>query len=295
MMMEDTPRNPNELANNAPAYWPKVYLNSERVRFFPPPALAAALHNAVQNAFGEMGALTVLETCCNKVVTPEGIVDVPVIVQDSDGETWHLFYFPEADAEAAARYKELRKIGDAYGALNPVYYAPSPLPNVPASTLPESPVADDSTLHLELDLSPEVGMYATWWSADRETPLRDSPVFKILEGYHRALQAKHYAFLQEITRQLGVEAPLPGEKITYAVTLPGGYKGLVSYEPERGVGLHFHLRTTPTDARDAYLLYFLLWAQKHAPEWPESREALWWEQVVKPKADLMTSVGEVQI
>jgi len=287
--------NPNELVSNAPAFWPKVFLNSERVRNFPPVALAAALHKAVQNAFGEMAALSVDETCCRKVVTPEGIIEVPAIVRDSDGETWHLFYYPEPNQEAAVRFKELRKIANAYGALNPVYYAPRELPNVPSSLLPETPVADDSSLHLELELEPEVGIYATWWSEDRETPLFRSPVFRIFEGYHRALEAKHFAFVQEIARQLAVEPPLPHEKATYSVRLPGGYKGLVSYEPERGVQLHFHLRSTPVDFRDAYLLYFLLWAQKHAPEWPESRKTFWWDQVVKPKSDLMTSIGEVQI
>jgi len=294
-MMTTPTHNPNELISDAPAYWPKVYLNSARVRHFPPRALAAALHKAVQNAFGGLAALDVDETCCTKVITPEGVVTVPVVVRDNSGETWHLFYYPEADEEAAAQRNELRAIANTYGVLNPVFYAPARLPDVPADLGPNTPVADDTSLHLELEFSPEVGMYATWWAPDQKTPLKHSLAFKVLDGYHRTLAKKHYAFIQEIARQLDVEPPLPQDRATYAVAIPGGYKGLVTYEPERGVQLHFHLRSTPVEVRDAYLLYFLLWAQKRAPEWPEGREAYWWAHHARPKANLLTSIGEVQI
>lgn len=285
------------LATDAPKYWPEVRMDLELAKEIDDDvALAALFHKALTSAFGGLSSLRVLDECCRQVLIPEGMVTVPATIRDVHGNYYHAFFFPEADRDAAAAYEELKRTVAPYGIIHPVYYAPEPLADG-HGLFSMRTLVDGQTLHMQIAGQPQKSRYATWWPWDDEdgATLAESPVYRFLEAYYDALEGKHYELIKEIAFHLGVEPPLPDETVFYPVSLPDSLSGVVSYDPHRGVMIHFPMTNSPNVTRKYYLLYFLRWALFPADTMPVTGPVTnWWREEVVPRAAEMTSFGEVR-
>lgn len=281
------------LVTNAPHYWPKIYLNPERLRPMPADLAAATFHRTIQRSFSGLSSFSVSEQCCTGYITPEGLLHVDVFVKVED-TPYHLFFIPEGEGkeERAGIFKEAELLASRYGTPEPFYYSIAPV------SFPEEEPShlDASSLHAEpTDSVPSKGVYATWWSGDRHTPFSSDPAFKLFDAYQKALAGHHHEFITDIATSLGSDAPDIDSEMIYPVFLPEGHEAVIKYEPERGVLPLFRLRETSIDFRNRYLLYFLYYAQKWVAEKgydPSPAAPAWWKEIAK-EADSMLSFGEV--
>jgi hypothetical protein len=272
-----------KLATNAPASWPPVLL--ERPPREDEPSLFFAA--AVETAFRE-GPVQVLEAGVIRLVYG-GLLEVPLRVRDLTGE-YDLFFYPRADARAAAHYRALLKLAGYSQRLRPIFYSVADLLSLPPGP-PEVVVRRDS-LSVRASLTPPGGDYAMWWAEEGEGSFLLSPTFTLYNRIYRELAGlEAWAFgtlLQEVgmARDPREFLELAGREVEIPLEGPEGIPLIASYTPRRGIRFHFHIRRTPLEYRVLFLDLFLHWVKLKKRRSPEPLDAAptsppleWWKEL----------------
>ncbi len=108
-----------ELYTNAPAHWPKVYIEGLIDSHAPEVRAANRLlfATAVETTFRRSG-IQVLEADVLRL-TKEGVLEIPLRVRAEDGE-YDLFFYPIADEKAAAHYVAVCELAQKWGRIRPI-------------------------------------------------------------------------------------------------------------------------------------------------------------------------------
>ncbi len=253
------------LHTNAPPSWPRLELNPALLQDLQPAQRSLTLASAFAEA--TRGRPTPRVVAVDRViVTPQGAVLVPLVVQDQ-GQEWRVHYFPEATQAAANRFAALREV------LGPrtVYYAPGPLPE-PRGPLPE--VRERDRLFLVANPSPPTGTYAAWWRTPDQPHFTGTRTEALLTEIHRAAAGWEAEAFGLILTELGFLscpehfADIDSGFLRLPLTWLGGVDLIAEWTHQYGFRFLFPIRDGAAPLRDAFLQLFLLRLRAYRPDPP---------------------------
>ncbi|RIH86310.1 hypothetical protein [Calidithermus roseus] len=278
---------PIELITNAPADWPRVWLEG------PLTAHTPTLHfiTAVETCF-RGSQLQVLEADVVRV-TRQGVLVVPLRVRAPDGE-YDLFFYPEADEKAAGHFMAVYEIARKFGRLKPVFYSTDDLFAIYPDDVGE--VARQDRLFIQASLMPPRGQYAMWWAEQPGERFELSPTYGLIDRLYREISGLEFSAFAQLLIEIGMiqseeEATaytFPDQTVEIPLQGPEGVPIILSFSQARGIRFHFHTQRTPPEYRELFLnlalLRFKLW--KKQPEIAslprlESPPLLWWQDLGK--------------
>jgi hypothetical protein len=251
------------LATNAPDHWPEIALD-----FLEPGNWAKnmlALIVASTEAFETSGGVLKLADLNRALLLDEGILEIPIVVEDG-GRDVPVFFYDEGGPEAAGHLAGAAAVLERLGEPPPVYYAPEALPEAPAGD-PFRPFGADLLRKQEGDL-PGVE-YAMWWSTEEDPDFAKSPGVAHIDRTYAALDGIETYVLAAILHSLDLagketgRARLPDEEASIPLMGPEDRPLVLSASAEKGLRFHFPTETTPVSYRDRFWKHFA----DYAAEW----------------------------
>ncbi|WP_027882709.1 hypothetical protein [Meiothermus rufus] len=295
-----------ELYTNAPAHWPKVYIEALIDSHAPEVRAANRLlfATAVETTFRRSG-IQVLEADVLRL-TKEGVLEIPLRVRAEDGE-YDLFFYPIADGKAAAHYVAVYELAQKWGRIRPIYYSTDDL----LAIYPEEiePVARRDRLYIQAALAAPKGQYAMWWAEQVGEQFHYSPTYELLDRIYREINGLEVRAFALILRELGMieeeyeftASTLTDSTVEIPVEGPEGVPLIVSFSQHRGVRFHFHMNRATPEYRDLFLNLFLLrvkvWRREADLEQIrrlDSPAYIWWRELGK-RLRLSTASSEQAI
>ena len=149
---------PTKTYTNAPKHWPTVALAPANQQAVHPPILAGALKD------GLVAQGAKITEFLRQYVYEDGILEVPLVVQDGDATTC-VFTYLDGDATAAAHFSGARAILKEREAVNVVFYAFQPITPVPPAAVLK-PI--DTPMFGKMAKAPADAQYSLWWSTPED-------------------------------------------------------------------------------------------------------------------------------
>lgn len=228
---------------NAPRHWPKVEL-----RQFDVPAL-----NVLEAAVRLKSLPSASLAMVRDFVYEDGILRVPLVVEEAGEKTCVFFYGPEPGA--AAHYSGARSLLRARENAKAVYYGPEALVPTKAGEVLQQ---IDTPLFSIPASPPEDASYALWWSTSDAPSFGGSEEqaaldrwFEALDGYGFLLLTAFLKDLDLVENKEGLYA-LPEQPLLQPLTGPGGTAMLLHASAEDGLFLAFD-ESTPAERRRVLL------------------------------------------
>jgi hypothetical protein len=184
------PSAPKKTYTNAPKHWPTVELapaNRTAVQLL---LLAGALDDGLKAQNMKIAAFL------RRYVYEDGILEVPLIVEDGDTTTC-VFTYLDGDATAAAHFSGARAILKEREQVNVVFYAFQPItPVAPAVVL--QPV--DTPHFSKMPTPPADAQYALWWSTPEDPTFSTSDDRVQLDRWFAAINGYGYLVFSSFAR-----------------------------------------------------------------------------------------------
>lgn len=251
---------PVTLFTNAPSHWPVVTsdpLIPEGVPGFDS-MNAATFGGALKRSFEESNSGCKLNAVLKPLLTPDGILEIPFEVEDA-GKLFPVFLYTKSSEAAASNYYGTFNIVHQKGYQDPVYYAPSPLPNA-APGNPLGPFGPNLLTRYRGQMPK--GNYPILWADEINTNILATKCIKDIYRSYQAIAGIESYVLANLFHKLElVEAEvqrmrLPKKPMTIPVVGPENQHFILSVSEEKGIRFHFHPQYTAADYRDAFWSVF---------------------------------------
>ena len=260
------------LATNAPRDWPPVYAEAK------PNLTVDDLRVAVETHLGKSG---LRQDAGRLIPSVHGVLRVDLFVEGIP-----TFLFPHADQAAADRFAGIRRLLRLRRFPDPVYYAPLPLPR--PAYLPLLREIYDPEFVFQPEFSAPPGRYPML-RVPTEPEARKA-LLEAVDALYALLDGREWVGLGVVMQTLGMvdhwsDAELfKNRLVTIPLGAPGAPPAILSFRKDRGLRLHLHDRTPPTEYAGwwQWLRGFLRrrWP-KGAPPPKVAPPSLWWSDVRK--------------
>jgi hypothetical protein len=281
-------------ATNAPSHWPTLITEP-----LPAPDPKSDREWAVNNLLFIVTITKTLEAAIpglkvasvsRDYIFPRGVLNVPLEIEEA-GKRYPLFLFPQANEKHASMYYGAAALLPRKGVETPIYYAPSPLPQVS----PSNPLRPFNLSMLSKSKSTPSGRYAMWWRTDKDPLFKASTALRLLDSIYTTLAGFNSYVLGLMARELGLVADvaprvgLPDREASIPITGPEYQHMFISASREKGIRFHFSTTEASPEYRDTFLTLFLAFVksaraeleQRQLPEDPpdpdyENGPVGWW-------------------
>lgn len=249
-----------------------------------------------------------LKMLVQNTLTSLGVLEVSIVVDDR-GTKRCVFIYHRAGAEESAKFKTTKVLLAQRGEAEPVYYAPTPLPETTAKVNPCKPLEGDQFNPWK---DPTPGEYVTWWSSREEPTFSGTKTQKRMLASYKALRGINSIVLAAILKESGFypdpelgRATLDEETAVFHLKGPEDQPIILTANIEKGLRFHFS-KHTPVYYRKYFHKAFL----KYAKEWrkwviernipldppdPEHDPYRWFKALCDVTADTERNQGEVDV
>lgn len=193
-------------------------------------------------------------------LTPQGILDIPCLVQIGKDE-FAVYFYQKADTKASKHFTAARDALKKAGVAS-FYYAPKPLKTAkggkPFRTFEAA------------DLSPgeiKKGTYAMWWATPNEKSFGKAQASKNLRRAYKALDGiEEYVFARmawelKLIDQEAARVALP-DTFDIAVKGPENEPFILNVSKEKGIRFLFNTKKTTPEYRDNFWKTFADYAEE---------------------------------
>jgi hypothetical protein len=263
---DDVDSEPITLFTNAPTHWPAV-LTDPLIPDGIPGAESMNLTTfgaAIKRTFEGSNCGCQLEAMLKAILTPDGILEIPFLVNDS-GRFVPVFLYSDSNEMFASQYYAAYGILQARGYSEPVYYAPGPLPQAPPGN-PFRPFSAELLTRHKGGLPK--GNYAMMWSDESNPDILTSKCLKDIHRSFQALAGVESYVLASIFRALGLvegetaRMKLPQKTMTIPIVGPEDQAFILSVSEEKGIRFHFNSNLSGPEYRDSFWAVFASYAEK---------------------------------
>lgn len=294
------------LVTNAPHAWPEVLVEEGMQQ--DPVASKIFFAAAVETAFKKT-QLQVVEADVLRMVRG-GVLEIPLRVKAPDTE-YDVFFYPQANGEAAAHYAEVCALAYLDRRINPVFFSFADVQELPAVEI--EPIIQRDKLHVKASLFPPGGEYAMWWSINEGERFENSDTFKLYNHLYRDICGLEKASFALIMLELQmiqdleefILLDLKGKPVEIPMEGPEGVPIIASYSDARGLRIQVHTRRGTPEYRDLFLSLviqrFKHWRKIESitREETESEPLRWWQSVIQrlravPDEEVVRAIGALQ-
>ena len=231
------------LATNAPADWPPVVVESRGV-----PLEKAVVLAAVERALA--GTSLRLNEVEVPFPFPEGVVIADAVVERGR-DRWPLFVYASGGLGEAQHFRSAeRMLTEGFpNFMPPVYYAPKPLPQLPAVKLEGEGV--ERGFVFQAAVKPKPGNYPMWRASMVGERFDLSPAWGAVAEVYRFLRGREWVGLGVVLQAIDAarswrEAEdLKTKLFLMPLQGPGRVAAALSYRGDRGLRLHLHESVSP--------------------------------------------------
>jgi hypothetical protein len=264
---------------------------------------------AVDNAFKKTG-FQVLEADVLRIVRG-GVLEIPLRVKNPKGQEFDVFFYREANGEAAAHYAEVCTLAYLDRRINPVFFSFADVQEIAPDEI-ETFLRRDK-LYLNASLFPPGGEYAMWWAIETGERFEFSETFHLYDRLYRDICGLEKAAFALILLELEMiqqadeftELDLKGKPVEIPMEGPEGVPIIASYSDSRGVRIQVHTRRGNPEYRNLFLglmiQRFKHWrkVERITREETDSEPLRWWQSVAQrlratPDEEIVRAVGALK-
>ncbi|UCH89068.1 MAG: hypothetical protein JSV49_12690 [Thermoplasmata archaeon] len=256
---------PISLYTNAPTHWPVVMTDPLIPEGIPggDSMNVANFGTAMKSAFEAANCGCSLAAMLRPILTPDGVLEIPIIVNDSS-KLIPVFLYSNSTEVSASLYYGSAAVLRYRGFNEPVYYAPAPLPQV----APGNPLRPFSVelLSRHQGQLPK-GNYAILWADENNPNILTTKCLKDIHRVNQALAGIESYVLASIFRVLQLvdsnvqRMKLPQKTMTIPIIGPEDQKFILSVSEEKGIRFHFNSEITGAEYRDSFWSVFAAYAE----------------------------------